>query len=69
LKTRKTRRRRRPDGALMRPIVAGNVVAALRDESYTQISRWVDELQKDPEIRKKIEYHTRQILKAIAAKL
>ncbi|HET6202199.1 MAG TPA: hypothetical protein VFI25_05285 [Planctomycetota bacterium] len=53
----------------MRPIVAGNVVAALRDESYTQISRWVDELQKDPEIRKKIEYHTRQILKAIAAKL
>jgi hypothetical protein len=53
----------------MRQTVAGNVVAALRDESDTQISRWVEDLLKDPEIREKIEYHTRQILKAIAPKL
>ncbi|MGH7150805.1 MAG: hypothetical protein ACREIU_08910 [Planctomycetota bacterium] len=53
----------------MRQIVAGNVVAGLRDESYTQISRWVEDLLKDPEIREKIEYHTRQILKAIASRL
>lgn len=67
MKARKIRRSRRANGALMRQIVAGDVVAALRNESYTR--RWVEDLLKDPEIREKIEYHTRQILKAITAKL
>ena len=69
MKARKAKRYRRSDGAVIRKVLAGNVIAAFRDESYTQIARWVDELLKDPEVRRKIEYHTREILKAIAARL
>ncbi len=57
------------NGALAREIIATNVITAMKDESYSMVSRWVDELLKDPELRKKIEYHTREIFKAIAEKL
>lgn len=66
---RKTETGRRANGAFVQELVAGNVIAALRDESDTLIARWVDELLKEPEVRKKIEYHSREIVKAIASGL
>ncbi len=50
-------------------MIAANSYAALRDESYPLILRWVDETLKDPELRRKIDYYTRKILKAIAEKI
>ena len=47
---------------------------ARSDEAYLRwsdalIQRCVEETLKDPELREKIDYHARQIIKAIAAKL
>jgi len=52
-----------------RDMIAGNSYAALRDESCAIIQRCVEETVKDPELREKIDYYARQIIKAIAAKL
>jgi hypothetical protein len=52
-----------------RDLITANSCHALEDESHGIIQRCVDETLKDPELREKIEYHARQILKAIAAKL
>ena len=70
MKTRKRRRRRPPRPILsFRDLIAANSYAGLKDESYTLILRCLEETMKDPELREKIEYHSRQILRAIAAKL
>ena len=56
----------------MRPfrhMISANSYSALADESYPIILRCVEETLKDPELRKKIDYYTRKILKAIAEKL
>lgn len=67
---KKRRRKTRGNGSLpFRDILMANSYAALRDESYGIIQRCVEETLKDPELREKIEYYARQILKAIAAKL
>lgn len=50
-------------------LVSQNVFSAFRDESYAIIVKCVEEAMKDPELREKLEYHTRQMLKAIAEKL
>jgi len=52
-----------------RVMVTVNACSALRDESDGLILQCVEETLKDPELREKIDYHARQILKAIAAKL
>ena len=69
-KARPGRRRARTDGEfLFRDIITTNAYGSLRDESYSLIQRCAEETLKDPELREKIDYHARQILKAIAAKL
>lgn len=55
--------------SLGQEMLTATALAAFRDESYSLIVRWVEEALKDPELRKKIEYHTRAILKAIAEKI
>jgi len=50
-------------------MIAANAYEALCDESYGILHRCVEELLEDPELREKIEYHGRMILRAIAAKL
>lgn len=62
------RRRRRSRIGPLQHMTAVNSYAALKDESYPLILRWVDEALKDPELRRKIDYHTRKILKAISEK-
>ncbi|MBI4605003.1 MAG: hypothetical protein HY721_23830 [Planctomycetes bacterium] len=67
---RKNARRRQPrDGRLLDELIASNVYTALRDESYTLISRLVDESLKDPKLREKIHRLTREILKHIAERI
>jgi hypothetical protein len=69
-KKRAVRRRKAPAGrSPFRDLITANSHHALEDESYGIIQRCVDETLRDPELREKIEYHARQILKAIAAKL
>jgi hypothetical protein len=68
----KSRRRPKTGGAShfpFRDLIYANSYAALRDESYGIIQRAVDDMLKDRELREKIEYHAREILKAIAARL
>ncbi|MBI4606362.1 MAG: hypothetical protein HY721_30725 [Planctomycetes bacterium] len=50
-------------------MIAASSYAAARDERYLGVQRVVDEMMKDPELRETIEYYSRKILKAIAAKL
>ena len=50
----------------MRRIILSNSYAAFQDESYSVILKCVEESLRDPEFRKKIDYHTREICKAIA---
>lgn len=50
-------------------MITANAYGALRDESYSIIQRCVEETLKDPELREKIDFYARQIIKAIAAKL
>lgn len=70
MKTRRRRRRRKAAPRYsFRDLISVNSVAAMKDESYTMVQRCVEELMRDPELREKIEYHARQIMKAIAAKL
>ncbi len=65
---RKNVRRRQPrNGKLLDELIASNVYSAVRDESYTLISRLVDESLKDPKLREKIHRLTREILKHLAA--
>lgn len=68
MKPRKKGRGRRRNGP-MRDILTANVYSAWRDESYTLIARLVDETLKNPKVREKIEYHTREIMKVIAENL
>jgi len=63
------RRRRRERIGPFRHMISANSYSALADESYPIILRCVEETLKDPELRKKIDYYTRKILKAIAEKL
>lgn len=65
----RTGRARRNGASPFRDILAGNAHCALRDERYALIQRCVEETLKDPELREKIDYYSRQIIKAIAAKL
>lgn len=71
----KTRRKRPatahallPD-AYFQSLLASNAVAAVKDESYALVVKIVDELLKDPDVARKIDFHTRQILRALASKL
>ena len=71
-KARPRRRRRRSGARAALPLhtmIAANAYGALRDESYGILHRCVEELLRDPELREKIEYYGRKILRAIAAKL
>jgi hypothetical protein len=71
MKKKRTARRRKSARPLypFRHMITSPSYAALGDESYGIIQRCVDETLKDPELRRKIEYYARKILKAIAAKL
>jgi len=66
---RRSRRSRTRDALPLHNMIAANAYEALRDESYGILHRCVEELLEDPELREKIEYHGRMILRAIAAKL
>ena len=64
---RKLPRKRQPkNGRLLDELLASNVYSAVRDESYTLISRLVDESLKDPKLREKIHRLTREIIKHLA---
>jgi hypothetical protein len=72
------RRPRRAAGRVRRPsprhfpfrnLITAHSYSALGDESYGIIQRCVDETLRDPELREKIEFYAKKILKAIAAKL
>lgn len=65
----KKRRNGKQNGSVGRRIILRNVVSSFQDQSYTIIDKYVDELLKDPELREKIDYHTKEILRAIAEKL
>lgn len=70
MKARNRKKKRKAgNGLLANELIASNVLLAMRDESDTLIARIVDGLMKDSELREKIEFHTRAIFKAIAAKL
>ena len=77
MKKKEPRRPRRRNGSRgpaarhfpFRDLISAHSYSALGDESYGIIQRCVDETLKDPELREKIEFHAREILKAIAAKL
>ena len=66
---RTTRRRGEPGVGHFQAMIATNAVAAVRDESYTLVAKIVDDLLRDPEVARKIEYHTRQIFRLLAAKM
>lgn len=69
-KVKGRRRRSRRRGAdHFRDLIAANAILAAKDESYTHVVRIVEELMRDPELAEKIEYYTRQIFRALAAKL
>ena len=59
----------RSNGHFLEQRIATNTVAAARDESYSIVVGVVEELLKDPEVRKKIRYHTREIFKTLAEKM
>ncbi len=62
-------RRSRAGPLPFRDLITAHSFSALGDESHGIIQRCVDETLKDPELREKIEYYARKILRAIAAKL
>ncbi|MBI3269531.1 MAG: hypothetical protein HYZ53_10960 [Planctomycetes bacterium] len=68
VRKRRKVRRSRGNGHL-RELIAHNVVASMQDESDRLVARIVDELLADPEVAKKIEYHTRQIFKTLADRM
>lgn len=66
---KKKSKKNNSNGSIARDIVFSNVLSAYKDESYTIIVRCIEEALKDPEIKAKIEFHTRAMFKAIAEKL
>ncbi len=67
--TPRRRRKSRIEPLPFRKLIVAHSYSALGDESYGIIQRCVDETLKDPELREKIDRLTREILKAILAKL
>jgi hypothetical protein len=65
VKTRRPRRTAKPllPDAYFQSLLASNAVSAVKDESDSLVVKIVEELLKDPEVAKKIDFHTRQILK------
>jgi hypothetical protein len=68
---KRTARRQKPPARRFpfRDLITARSCRALEDESHGIIQRCVDDLLRDPELREKIDYHAREILKAIASKL
>lgn len=56
----------RPRAPSLLDIWTHNTLEAARVESYTITTRIVEELLKDPKLRRRLEYHSAQIIKAIA---
>lgn len=68
MRTPKPYRRRTPDRPFQ-TLVAANAIAAFRDESYTLVAKVVDELMRDPEVARKVDFHARAMIKALVAKM